>query len=130
VSATLGGATWELKGAGTGAVQADGTVVVTLANYNIDCGAHAPGPGDKLITVTIPWEKGKVDLASLKGKALVATQFDEKKKKLDPLRDFRPTGTIEVLSAPTKLRTSGRIRIDLSNKLDAVKGEIPVKFCG
>src|SRR4051794_39708440 len=41
VSGTHNGKPWELKGAGTvGPVQKDGTVLVGLGNYVIDCGAH------------------------------------------------------------------------------------------
>src|SRR5262249_3772678 len=93
VAPAPGGAPREPNAAApAGPAQADGTVVVTLANYNVECRAHTPGPGDKVITVTIPWEKGaKVDLAKLKGKALAATQFDEKAKKVVPLRGWAPT---------------------------------------
>jgi hypothetical protein len=132
VSATLGGGAWEIKGAATtGPVGSDGTVTITLGNYNAECGpARAPAAGDKTLTITIPWEKGaKVDIASLKGKAIVAATFDDKKKKPEPLKGWKPTGTIEVLAAPTKGKSSGRIRIDLENKLDVVKAEIPVRFC-
>jgi hypothetical protein len=131
VRATLGGGAWEIKGAATiGPVGGDGTVAITLGNYNVECGAHAPAAGDLTLTFTIPWEKGaKVDIAALKAKAILAAGYDEKKKTLEPLKSWKPTGTIEVLAAPTKGKSSGRIRINLEAKLDAVRAEIPVRFC-
>jgi hypothetical protein len=131
VQGSLGGAPWELKGAGTvAAVKSDGTVLVLLANYNIDCGPHTPAPGEGTIAVAIPWAKGtKVDLGTLKGKDLAAASFDEKRKKPVPVKGWKPKGTIEVLSAPNKVGSSGRIRIDLSSGSDGIKAEIPVKLC-
>jgi hypothetical protein len=131
VSGTLGGAPWDLKGAGTvGPVQKDGTVLVALANYTVDCGTHAAAPGDRTIMLLIPWEKGaKVDLGTLKPKEAQAIAVDDKKKQA-PVKAWKPKGTIEVLSASTKLNSSGRIKIDLtSGKSDAISAEVPVKFC-
>ncbi len=130
VSGTLGGAPWELKGAGTaGPVQKDGTVLVALANYPIDCGAHAAAPGDRTIMLLIPWEKGaKVDVGALKAKDAAAISVDDKKKQ-SPVKGWRPKGTVEVLGAPTRLNSSGRIKIDLTSGKDAISAEVPVKFC-
>jgi hypothetical protein len=131
VGGTLGGAPWDLKGAGTiGAVQKDGTVLVILANYPVDCGTHAAAPGDRTIALLIPWEKGaKVDLGALKPKEASAVAVDDKKEQA-AVKGWKPKGTVEVLAAPTRLNSSGRIKIDLtSGKTDAITAEIPVKFC-
>lgn len=131
VSGTLGGSPWELKGAGTTAqVQADGTVLIALGNYLIDCSVHTPGPGDRTIVLQMPWQKGaKVDLATLKGKELSATAFDEKRKKLGPVKGWKPKGTAEIVAAPTKGNSSGRIKIELTSGGDSITAEVPVKFC-
>jgi hypothetical protein len=130
VVGTLDGKPWELRGAGTAAtVQADGTVQIALANYPIDCGIYEGKADDKTITLVVPWkEKASVDLAKLGGKAS-ATAWDEKKKKPAALRGFRPKGTVEVLAAPNRAKTSGRIRIELTSGKDEIKAEIPVRFC-
>ena len=127
---TLGGAPWDLKGAGTaGPVQKDGTVLVALANYPIDCGVHAAAPGDRTIMLLIPWEKGaKVDVGTLKAKDAAAISVDDKKKQT-PVKGWKPKGTVEVLGAPTRLNSSGRIKIDLTSGKDAISAEVPVKFC-
>jgi hypothetical protein len=132
VTGTLGGKPWELKGAGTtGQVQADGNVQIVLANYPVDCTVHTPGPDDRTITLLIPWKaKMRLDLGALSAKEASAAAMDEKKKKPAAIRGFKPKGTLDVVAAPTKLNSSGRIKIDLtSGKEDAVKAEIPVRFC-
>jgi hypothetical protein len=131
IPATLDGSPFEIKGAGTTTpVNADGNVTIALANYNIDCATRPAAVGDRVVTFTIPWQKGtKVDVATLKGKSTAASQFDEKKKKLDPVKAWKPSGSIEVLAAPTKGKTSGRVRVDVSNKQDGIKAEIPIRFC-
>ncbi len=130
VTGSLGGAPWELKGAGTsGPVQKDGTVVVTLANYPVDCGTHEAAPGDRTILLVVPWEKGaKVDVGALKPKEAQAISVDDKKKQ-SAVKGWKPKGTLEVLGAPTKLNSSGRIKIDLTSGKDAISAEVPVKFC-
>jgi hypothetical protein len=132
VSGILGGKPWDLKGAGTlGPVGADGNVAVVLANYPVDCGHHDPGPDDRTITLTIPWKaKMRLDLGALNGKEASAAAMDEKKKKPVAIRGFKPKGTLDVVAAPTGPKSSGRIKIDLtSGKEDAIKAEIPVRFC-
>lgn len=130
VSGTLGGASWDLKGAGTvGPVQKDGTVIVAFANYPIDCGTHDAAPGDRTIMLVIPWEKGaQVDIGALKAKAAQAISVDDKKKQ-SPVKAWHPKGTLTVMAAPTKLNSSGRVKIDLTSGKDAISAEIPVKFC-
>jgi hypothetical protein len=104
-------------------------VQIALANYPIDCGIYEGKADDKTITLVVPWkEKASVDLAKLGGKAS-ATAWDEKKKKPAALRGFRPKGTVEVLAAPNRAKTSGRIRIELTSGKDEIKAEIPVRFC-
>ncbi|MFO0762784.1 MAG: hypothetical protein U0359_40480 [Byssovorax sp.] len=131
VAGTLDGKPWELKGAGTtGPVQKDGTVTIAFGNYSIDCTAHEVAPEDRTITIKVPWQpKTKVDLAKLRSTEASAMGFDEKKKKPQAIRNFRPTGTLEVMSAPTGQKSSGRIKLDLTAGKDAIKAEIPVKFC-
>jgi hypothetical protein len=132
VSGTLDGKPFELKGAGTaGAVQADGSVAIQLANYPIDCAPREPQEGDVAITLTIPWKpKMRVDLGALGAKEAGATAVDPKKKKPLPIKGFKPKGTLDVLAAPTRLRSSGRIKIDMtSGKGDAINAEVPVRFC-
>jgi hypothetical protein len=134
VSGTLNGAAWQLKGAATvGSVQKDGTVVITLANYLLDCAVHEQGADDRLITLTVPWEaKTKVDLATLKAAAATATFIDEKKKKAAPIKGWKPKGTLEIVAAPTGMRSSGRIKIELTSGKDGKDGitaEVPVKVC-
>jgi hypothetical protein len=131
IPATLDGSTFDIRGAGTtGPITADGNVTIALANYIIDCKEHPAAAGDRIVTFTVPWQKNtKVDVATLKGKATIASQFDEKKKKLDPVRAWKPSGSIEVVSAPTKGKSSGRVRFEVFNKQDTIKAEIPVRFC-
>lgn len=131
VIGTLDGKPWELRGAGTAAtVLPDGTVQIALANYPIDCGIYEGKADDRTITVVVPWkEKASVDLGKLGAKAATATAWDEKKKKPVALRGFRPKGTLEVLAAPNRAKTSGRIRIELTSGKDEIKAEIPVRFC-
>ncbi|MFT3764705.1 MAG: hypothetical protein QM820_04190 [Minicystis sp.] len=132
VSGTLGGKPWELKGAGTlGPVQKDGNVLVALANYPIDCGQRDATPEDRTITLLIPWKaRTRLDLGALGAKEASATAIDEKKKKPVPIKGFKPKGTVDVLAAPTRMKSSGRIKIDLtSGKEDAIKAEVPVRLC-
>lgn len=134
VTGTLNGAPWQLKGAATtGPVQPDGTVVVTLANYLLDCGPHEQGPDDRTLTLTIPWKAhAKVDLATLKAKEATATFIDEKKKKPAPIKGWKPKGSVEVMGAPTGAKSSGRIKIELTSGKDGKDGvtaEVPVKLC-
>jgi len=131
VLGTLGGKPWELKGAGTaGPVQKDGSVVITLGNYLIDCSAHVAGPDDRTITLTIPWKAhAKVELATLKATEAAATFIDEKKKKATPVKGWKPKGTVEVMGAPTGAKSSGRIKIELTSGNDAITAEVPVKLC-
>jgi len=132
VNGTLGGKPWELKGAGTlGPVQGDGNVQIVLANYPVDCALHTPGPDDRTITLLIPWKaKMRLDLGALKAKEASAAAMDEKKKKPAPIRGFKPKGTLDVLAAPTRTNSSGRIKIELkSGKEDGIQAEIPVRFC-
>ncbi len=131
VSGTLAGKPWELKGAATiGPVQKNGNVLIELANYPMDCTPHEPAGDDRSLIVLIPWKpKVRVDLAAL-GKDTMATVVDEKKKTRVPLKGWKPQGTLDVLAAPTRLKSSGRIKIDLtSGKSDAIRAEIPVRFC-
>jgi hypothetical protein len=130
VIGTLDGKPFELRGAGTaGTVLPDGSVQVTLANYPIDCGIYEGKADDRAISLIVPWkEKGSADLGKPSTKA-AATAWDEKKKKAAPIRGFRPKGTIEVLSAPNRAKTSGRIKIELTSGKDELKAEIPVRFC-
>lgn len=127
---TLDGKPWDLKGAGTaGPVEKDGSVLIGLGNYGIDCGAYAATAGDRTIVLQIPWKEGaKLDLAKLKKTDAWATSVDDKKK-LGPIKGFKPTGKVEVLSAPTKEKSSGRIRIELKSGKDTIMAEVPVKFC-
>lgn len=129
-SGTLDGKPWDLKGAGTaGPVQKDGSVLIGLGNYGIDCGAYAATAGDRTIVLQIPWKEGaKLDLAKLKKADAWATSVDDKKK-LGPIKGFKPTGKVEVLAAPTKEKSSGRIRIELKSGKDTIMAEVPVKFC-
>lgn len=132
VSGTLDGKPFELKGAGTaGPIRADGNVQVTLANYSIDCGHHAATPEDRTITITIPWKaKTRLDLSALAAKETSATAFDEKKKKPMPIRSWKPKGTVDVLTAPTRAKSSARIKIELTNGKDtSLTAEIPVRLC-
>lgn len=131
VTGTLGGAPWELKGAGTmGPLQKDGTVLVGLANYPIACGeAHEAAPGDRTIVVAIPWKQGaKTELAKLKPADIKATEINAKNKSVS-VKGWRPKGTIEVLGAPTRAKTSGRIKIELTSGKDSISAEVPVRFC-
>ena len=132
VAGTLAGKPWELKGAGTlGKVQADGSVQIALANYPIDCGAREASPDDRVITLVIPWKaKTRLDLGKLTAKESSATLIDEKKKKAVGIRGWRPKGTVDVLAAPNRQKSSGRIKIELtSGKDDKITAEIPVKLC-
>jgi hypothetical protein len=132
VQGTLGGKPWELKGAGTtGPVTKDGTVVIALANYPIDCGAHTQAPEDRVITLTIPWKaKMRLDLGALSAKETTATLIDEKKGKPAPIKGWKPKGSLDVLAAPTGAKSSGRIKVELkSGKEDALTAEVPVRFC-
>jgi hypothetical protein len=134
VSGTLNGAAWQLKGAATtGPVSKDGWVTITLANYLLDCGAHEQAPDDRAITLLIPWKaRAKLDLATLKAAEATATFIDEKKKKLTPIKGFKPKGSVEVVGAPTGMKSSGRIKIDLTSGKDgkdAITAEIPVRVC-
>jgi hypothetical protein len=127
---TLDGKPWDLKGAGTaGPVQKDGSVLIGLGNYDIDCGVHAATAGDRTIVLQIPWKEGaKLDLAKLKKTDVWATSVDDKKK-VAALKTFKPTGKVEVLAAPTKEKSSGRIKIELKSGNDTITAEVPVKFC-
>lgn len=132
VSGTLDGKPFELKGAGTaGPIRADGNVQITLANYSIDCGLHDPTPDDRTITITIPWKaKTRLDLSALAAKETWATAIDPKKKKATPLKGWKPKGTVDVLTAPTRAKSSARIKIDLqSGKDTSISAEIPVRLC-
>lgn len=132
IQGTLDGKPWELKGAGTvGPVRADGNVEVIFANYPIDCSSHTQTPDDRTITLLVPWKaKTRIDLGTLKGKEVSAVMIDDKKKKPAPIKGFKPKGTLDVLAAPTKLNSSGRVKIELSSgKQDGIKAEIPVRFC-
>jgi hypothetical protein len=133
VGGTLNGAAWQLKGAATVGPIKDGTVTIALANYLLDCGAHEQTPDDRLITLVIPWKaRTKLDLGALKGAEATATFIDEKKKKVTPIKGFKAKGTLEVVAAPTGMKSSGRIKIDLQSGKDGkdtITAEIPVKVC-
>lgn len=132
VSGTLDGKPFELKGAATvGPIQKDGNVAIVLANYPVDCGQREPTADDRTITLTIPWTaKTRLDLGALSAKEASAAAVDAKKKKPVSIRGFKPKGTLDVLSAPTGPKSSGRIKIDMtSGKSDALNAEIPVRFC-
>ncbi len=131
VPGTLDGKPWELKGAATaGPVQKDGSVLLTFGNYLMSCGAHEATPEDRTISIMVPWTaKTKVDLAKLRSTEAFAVGYDEKKKKPQNLRNWKPKGTLEVVSAPTGQKSSGRIKIELTAGKDAITAEIPVKFC-
>lgn len=131
VPGTLDGKPWELKGVATaGPVQKDGTVIIAFGNYLMSCGAHEATPEDRTISIVVPWKaKTKVDLAKLKSTEAFAVGYDEKKKKPQNLRNWKPKGTLEVVSAPTGQKSSGRIKIELTAGKDAITAEIPVRFC-
>jgi len=134
VSGSLNGATWQLKGAATtGPVSKDGWVNITLANYLLDCGAHEQTPDDRTISLLIPWKaRAKLELGTLKATEASATFIDEKKKKVTPIKGFKPKGTLEVVGAPTGMKSSGRIKIDLSSGKDGkdtITAEVPVRVC-
>ncbi len=132
VSGTLGGSAFQLKGAATsGPIQKDGYVLVQLGNYVLDCGVREATPEDRTISILIPWKAHtKLDLGTLKATEAFATTFDDKKKKPAPLKGFKPKGSVEVVAAPSGMRSSGRIKLDLSSGKDsALTAEIPVKLC-
>ncbi|MEO7332199.1 MAG: hypothetical protein ABI193_26725 [Minicystis sp.] len=131
VAGTLDGKPWELKGAATaGPIQKDGTVVLAFGNYLMSCGAHEATPEDRTITIVVPWKaKTKVDLAKLRSTETWAMGYDEKKKKADKIKNWKPKGTLEVVSAPTGQKSSGRIKIELTAGKDAITAEIPMRFC-
>jgi hypothetical protein len=132
IGGTFGGKPWQLKGAGTlEPIRGDGYVQIVLANYPIDCGHHEPTPDDRTITLTIPWKaKTRLDLGKLKAKESSATQMDEKKKKPVAVRGWKPKGTLDVLAAPTRMKSSGRIKIELTSGKDtSLSAEVPVRLC-
>ena len=113
-----------------GPIQKDGYVLVALGNYVLDCGTREATPEDRTLSLLIPWKaRTKLDLSTLKATEAFATTFDEKKKKPAPLKGFKPKGSVEVVAAPTGLKSSGRIKLELTSGKDAITAEIPVKLC-
>jgi len=130
IQGTLDGKPFEIKGAGTaGPVQKDGTVLLALASYPIECGAHDSAEGDQTIALMVPWKSGeKVDLAKLGAKGAWATKAGPGGK-VTNIKGFKPSGSVEVLGAPGESGRTGRIRFDITSGKDAIEGEVPVKVC-
>lgn len=129
IEGTLEGQPFVIKGAGTaGPVQKDGTVLLALASYPIECGAHESAEGDRTIALMVPWKSGgKVDVAKLGASGSWAMKVGPKGP--SKIKGFKPTGSVEVLGAPGEAGRMGRIRFDIKSGKDAVEGEVPVKVC-
>lgn len=129
ITGTLEGKPFELRGAGTaGPVQKNGEVLVALASYAIECGAHETAEGDQSIVVMVPWKDGeKVDLSKLGTNGVWAMKVG----KAGPTRikGFKPSGAVEVLMAPGEAGKTGRVRFEIKSGKDAIAGEVPVKVC-
>lgn len=130
IEGTLDGKPFEIKGAATsGPVQKDGTVLVVLTSYPIECGGHDEAEGERSITLAVPWKSGaKADVAKLGPKGAFARNVGPAGKAAN-IKGFKPTGSIEVLGAPAEAGRTGRIRFALASGKDAIEGEVPVKVC-
>jgi len=105
----------------------DGRVALTLTE-GTTCDVT---PGDPTMTITVTWKKGyKTDLASLKraskktvneiGFARAAGKFST---------TFKPTGTVQVVSAPTAKDATGKLKLDVTAGEYILAGDIDVLVC-
>jgi hypothetical protein len=105
----------------------DGRVALTLTE-GTTCDVT---PGDPTMTITVTWKKGyKTDLASLKraskktvneiGFARAAGKFST---------TFKPTGTVQVVSAPTAKDATGKLKLDVTAGDYILAGDIDVLVC-
>ena len=83
------------------------------------------------MTITVTWKKGyKTDLASLKRatkKTLNEVGFTRGKGVYSTA--FKPTGTVQVTSAPTAKDATGKLKLDVTAGEYILAGDIDVLVC-
>jgi hypothetical protein len=109
----------------------DGRAVLTLVE-GTTCDVT---PGDATMTITVAWKKGyKTDLASLKRaskKAVNEVGFTRggAAGKTVYSTTFKPTGTVQVVSAPTAKDATGKLKLDVTAGEYILAGDIDVLVC-
>ena len=108
-----------------------GTVLIEIHDQPVSCAALPQTPGAQKLGLALAWKEGVTDPKTLKGgkdtEAFV--MLVNAQKKFDR-KDWKSTGTIEVLKAPKKGGDLGRIKLDTKQGKDTLVGEIDVKLCG
>jgi hypothetical protein len=108
-------------------LMADGRVALTLTE-GTTCDVT---PGDPTMTITVTWKKGyKTDLASLKRaskKSVNEIGFARAAGKFSTT--FKPTGTVQVVSAPTAKDATGKMKLDVTAGEYILAGDIDVLVC-
>lgn len=106
---------------------ADGRVALTLTE-GTTCDVS---PGDPTMTITVTWKKGyKTDLASLKRaskKSVNEIGFARTAGKFSTT--FKPTGTVQVVTAPTAKDATGKMKLDVTAGDYILAGDIDVLVC-
>jgi hypothetical protein len=92
-------------------------------------------PGDPAMTITVTWKKGyKTDLASLKRaskKSVNEVGFARGGAggKASYSTTFKPTGTVQVVSAPTAKDATGKLKLDVTAGEYILAGDLDVLVC-
>jgi hypothetical protein len=112
-------------------VAADGRVALSL----VEATTCDVTPGDPTMTITVSWKKGdKTDLASLKRaskKSVNEVGFARAgaSGKAEFSKTFKPTGTVQVVAAPTSKDTTGKVKLDVTAGDYILAGDIDVLVC-
>jgi hypothetical protein len=110
---------------------ADGRVALSLIE-GTTCDVAASDP---TMTITVTWKKGyKTDLASLKratNTSVNAVGFARANAagKAQFSTTFKPTGTVQVVSAPTTKDATGKLKLDVTAGEYILAGDIDVLVC-
>jgi hypothetical protein len=108
-------------------LMSDGRVPLSL----IEGATCDVSPSDPAMTITVTWKKAyKTDLASLKrASKKAANEISFTRGKGSFSTTFKPTGTVQVVSAPTAKDATGKLKLDVTAGEYILAGDLDVLVC-